>query len=86
MPPLAAPSGLVLANLAGLGVLASGIALLLYFRLMTDIGATRALTVTFLVPVFGLLWGMLLLGESLTGAGIAGAALVLLGTLLVTRG
>jgi drug/metabolite transporter (DMT)-like permease len=53
---------------------------------MADIGATRALTVTFLVPVFGLLWGMLLLGESLTSVGIAGAALVLLGTLLVTRG
>jgi drug/metabolite transporter (DMT)-like permease len=84
MPPLAAPSAVVLANLLGLGVLASGIALLLYFRLMADIGATRALTVTFLVPVFGLLWGMLLLGESLTGAGMAGAVLVLAGTVLVT--
>jgi drug/metabolite transporter (DMT)-like permease len=42
------------------------------------------LTVTFLVPVFGLLWGMLLLGESLTGAGMAGAVLVLAGTVLVT--
>jgi drug/metabolite transporter (DMT)-like permease len=85
MQPLAAPSAVVLANLLGLGILASGIALLLYFRLMADIGATSALTVTFLVPVFGLLWGMLLLGESLTPAAIAGAALVLLGTLLVTR-
>lgn len=84
MPPVAAPSAVVLANLLGLGILASGIALLLYFRLMADIGATRALTVTFLVPVFGLLWGMLLLGESLTPAGIAGAVLVLAGTLLVT--
>jgi drug/metabolite transporter (DMT)-like permease len=86
MPPVAAPSAVVLANLLGLGILASGIALLLYFRLMADIGATRALTVTFLVPVFGLLWGMLLLGESLTSAGIAGAVLVLAGTLLVTAG
>jgi drug/metabolite transporter (DMT)-like permease len=86
MPPLSAPTALVMANLAGLGILASGIALLLYFRLMTDIGATRALTVTFLVPVFGLLWGMLLLGESLTPAAIGGAALVLAGTFLVTRG
>jgi drug/metabolite transporter (DMT)-like permease len=86
MPPVAAPSALVMANLLGLGILASGIALLLYFRLMADIGATRALTVTFLVPVFGLLWGMLLLGESLTPVAIAGAVLVLAGTLLVTRG
>jgi drug/metabolite transporter (DMT)-like permease len=86
IPPVAAPSAVVMANLLGLGVLASGIALLLYFRLMADIGATRALTVTFLVPVFGLLWGMLLLDESLTPVGIAGAVLVLAGTLLVTRG
>jgi drug/metabolite transporter (DMT)-like permease len=86
LPPLAAPSALVAVNLVGLGVLASGIALLLYFRLMADIGATRALTVTFLVPVFGLTWGMLFLGESLTPSGIAGAVLVLAGTLLVTRG
>lgn len=86
MPPLAAPSALVVANLLGLGILASGIALLLYFRLMADIGATRALTVTFLVPVFGLLWGMLFLGESLTPSGIGGAVCILAGTLLVTRG
>ena len=86
MPPLAAPTTLVLASLLGLGVLASGIALLLYFRLMADIGPTRALTVTFLVPVFGLFWGMLLLGESLTPAAIGGAILVLAGTVLVTRG
>jgi drug/metabolite transporter (DMT)-like permease len=85
VPPLAAPSAVVVANLLGLGVLASGVALLLYFRLMADIGATRALTVTFLVPVFGLLWGMLFLDESLTASGMAGAVLVLSGTLLVTR-
>jgi drug/metabolite transporter (DMT)-like permease len=86
MLPLAAPSALVVANLLGLGVFASGIALLLYFRLIADIGPTRALTVTFLVPVFGLFWGMLFLGESLTPAAVAGAILVLAGTLLVTRG
>ena len=40
------------------------VAYLLYFRLIADIGATGALTVTYLIPVFGVLWGALFLGES----------------------
>jgi len=85
-PPPAAPSAVVVANLLALGVLASSIALILYFRLMADVGATRALTVTFLIPLFGMLWGVLFLGETLTAAAIGGAVLILAGTGLVTRG
>jgi drug/metabolite transporter (DMT)-like permease len=85
MPPLAAPSAVVAANLVALGVLASGVAFILYFRLMADVGATRALTVTFLVPVFAFAWGLLFLGETLTPGAIGGALLILAGTLLVTR-
>ncbi len=48
----------------GVGVLCSGVAYLLYFRLVMDIGPTSALTVTFLTPVFGVLWGNLFLGET----------------------
>jgi len=84
--PAAAPSAAVLANLVALGVLASGVAFILYFRLITDVGATRALTVTFLVPVFAFAWGLLFLGETLSHAEIGGALLILAGTLLVTRG
>jgi drug/metabolite transporter (DMT)-like permease len=84
--PHAVPSALVLANLAALGLLASGVALILYFKLMVEIGPTRALTVTFLVPLFAFLWGALFLGESLTFAIAAGGILILAGTLLVTRG
>jgi len=83
--PAAPPSVTVLANLVALGVLASGVAFMLYFRLITDIGATRALTVTFLIPVFAFAWGLAFLGETLSGAEIAGALLILAGTLLVTR-
>jgi drug/metabolite transporter (DMT)-like permease len=86
LSPLAAPSMVVAVNLAALGVLASGVAFILYFRLMADIGATRALTVTFLVPLFAFVWGLLFLGETLTPAAIGGALLILAGTLLVTRG
>ncbi|MBV8029945.1 MAG: DMT family transporter [Betaproteobacteria bacterium] len=80
------PSGIVIANLAALGILASGVALLLYFRLMRDIGATRALTVTFLVPLFAFGWAAVFLGEPLTLAIAVGGLLILIGTLLVTRG
>ncbi len=86
LPPLAAPSALVIANLLGLALLASGVAFLLYFRLIADVGATRALTVTYLIPLFGILWGWLFLGEALPAAALAGGVLILAGTVLVTRG
>lgn len=84
--PSAVPTPVVAANLVALGVLASGVAFILYFRLMTDVGPTRALTVTFLVPLFAFLWGALFLGEALTPGIAAGGILILAGTLLVTRG
>ena len=55
-------------------------------RLIADVGMTRALTVTYLIPLFGVLWGWLFLGETLPAAAFAGGALILAGTLLVTRG
>jgi drug/metabolite transporter (DMT)-like permease len=86
LPPLAAPSALVVANLLALALLASGVAFLLYFRLIADIGATRALTVTYLIPLFGVFWGWLFLGEALPASALAGGLLILAGTFLVTRG
>jgi drug/metabolite transporter (DMT)-like permease len=86
LPPLGTPSLLVIANLLGLALLASGVAFLLYFRLIADIGATRALTVTYLIPLFGVLWGWLFLGEALPASALAGGVLILAGTVLVTRG
>jgi len=74
---------LVLANLAGFVVV--GAALLLYFRLIRDIGPTRAMTVTFLMPAFGMLWGVLFLDEVVTLPMIAGALLVVAGTFAVLR-
>ena len=86
VPPLAAPSALVIANVLALALLASGVAFVLYFRLIADVGATRALTVTYLIPLFGILWGWLFLGEALPAAALAGGVLILGGTVLVTRG
>jgi drug/metabolite transporter (DMT)-like permease len=83
-PAPASPGPGVMAAVLTLGIVCSGVAYLLYFRLIQDIGATSALTVTFLVPVFGILWGCLFLGESITWTTLAGAAVVVTGTALVT--
>ncbi|MEO8486114.1 MAG: DMT family transporter [Betaproteobacteria bacterium] len=75
----------ILANLAALALLCSAVAYLLYYRLIRDIGPSRALTVTFLMPALGMLWGALFLGESVTPAMLGGAALVVAGTIAVLR-
>ena len=67
-----------------LGVMCTGIAYILYFKLIEDVGTTSALTVTFLNPLFGILWGSLFLGEVVGWYTIAGAAIVITGTALVT--
>jgi drug/metabolite transporter (DMT)-like permease len=85
LPPLAQPTPLAIANLLALALLASAAAFVLYFRLIADVGATRALTVTYLIPLFGILWGWLFLGEALPAAALAGGVLILAGTVLVTR-
>jgi drug/metabolite transporter (DMT)-like permease len=64
-------------------LLSSGVAFLLYFRLIADIGPTKSLTVTFLMPAFTMLWASLFLGEGVTALMIFGCALILVGTGLV---
>ena len=64
-------------------LLCSAVAYLLYYRLIADLGATKALTVTFLMPAFGMLWGFLILHEQITPGMIFGAILILVGCALV---
>jgi drug/metabolite transporter (DMT)-like permease len=84
-PPANVTPGIAGAMLA-LGVVCGAVAYVLYFRLIADIGATGALTVTYLIPLFGVLWGALALGEALTAARVLGALVVSVGTVLVLRG
>ena len=81
--PAAAPAPRDWAFAASLAVLASGLAYILYFRLITRVGPTQASTVTFLVPVFAAIWGGLVLGEQVTLPMGLGGAVILLGTALV---
>lgn len=76
----------VMALAVALALLCSAVAYLLYFRLIQDIGPTKALTVTFLIPLFALLWGAIFLGEHLTWSMAAGCAGVVLATWLVVSG
>jgi len=76
-------AGIMGATLA-LGVMCSGLAYIIYFKLIAEVGAASALTVTFLTPIFGILWGALFLGEVVGWYTVAGSAIVLLGTALVT--
>lgn len=78
------PGTVVMLAVVAVSIVCTGIAFLLYFRLIRDIGPTSALTVTFLIPVFGILWGSLFLGEVLTVGMIAGSFIVMVGTALVT--
>lgn len=84
-PPTWSPPTLVVVSVLALGLLCSGVAYLLYFRLVADIGPTGALTVTYLVPVFGVAWGVLFLGEPVSAGMLAGGAIVLAGCVLVLR-
>ncbi|WP_226467489.1 DMT family transporter [Luteimonas panaciterrae] len=60
-----------------LGILCTGLAFVLYYRLIARIGAARASTVTYLIPLFGVAWAWLLLDEPLTlKMGIAGALIL----------
>jgi drug/metabolite transporter (DMT)-like permease len=62
-----------------LAVVCTASAYMLYYRLIARIGATSATTVTFIVPVFGVLWGILFLHERLTAVIVGGMLIILLG-------
>lgn len=84
--PIAGPvDARVVLSMAALALVCSGIAYLLYFRLIRDIGPARTSTVTFLMPAFGMVWGAWFLGESITLGMVAGAALIVAGTATVLR-
>ena len=70
--------------LLAVGVVCTGIAYILFFRLIENAGPPRALAVTFLVPVFAVLYGVLFLGESVTPWMLGCAAVIVCGTALST--
>lgn len=85
VPVRAAPDAVDIACLLGLALGSTGIAYLLYFRLLAELGPTGGMTVIFVVPVFGVLWGALFLGEAIHLATVLGGAVILFSVWLITR-
>lgn len=73
------------ALLSALALLGGTFALAIFYRLVEKIGATKSLAVAFLIPVFGILWAHLFLGEPIYFTTIIGTVLVLIGTYSLTR-
>ena len=84
-PPSQPVTMMVVLNVLGLALLCSAVAYLLYYRLIADIGSTKALTVTFLMPVFGMIWGTVFLKETITMQMIAGCTLIIVGVCFVLK-
>jgi drug/metabolite transporter (DMT)-like permease len=82
--PSQPPSSSAWLMAAALAFACTGLAYLMFFRLIANVGPSNAITVTFLVPLFAVLWGKVFLGEALTPAMGMGCLVILLGTGLTT--
>jgi drug/metabolite transporter (DMT)-like permease len=82
--PRAMPNLTVLLCLLALALVCTAAAYLLYYRLILELGATRALTVTFLAPIFGTIWSALFLSEQVTITKVIACAVILCGAGFVT--
>jgi drug/metabolite transporter (DMT)-like permease len=78
------PSSSAITSVLLLGVLCTGIAYIIFFRLITFLGPTKAISVTYLIPVFGLFWGVIFLNEIISSWMMLGCAFVLTGVALTT--
>ncbi len=82
--PTTMPSASAFYSVIILGVFCTGLAYIIYFRLIADLGPTKAISVTYLIPLFGLLWGYLFLDEQITSPIIIGCLMILSGVGLTT--
>jgi len=84
-PPASWGGVSVWVSLLGLGLVCTAFAYILYFRLLTSIGPLSSMTVTFMIPPFGVLWGALFLDEPLSMAHVYGGVLIAVALWLVLR-
>ncbi len=79
------PSAAAVYSVLGLSLICTAVAYLLYFYLIQSVGAVKTVSVTFLVPVFGLMWGVIFLNEPVYANTVAGLVIILLSVMLVNR-
>ena len=68
---------LAFACIAALSILSSGLAQAMFIPLIVKIGPTRAMSVSFLIPLFSMLWGFIFLNEAVKASTLVGSAVVL---------
>jgi drug/metabolite transporter (DMT)-like permease len=83
--PKTMPSTVAWSNAVALGLLCTALAYVVYFNLLARVGTMRSVTVTYLIPPFGMLWGYLFLGEALSWNMVIGCAVIVVGTALVVQ-
>ncbi len=77
-------SGVAILAVLGLALFCTAIAYLLYFYLIESVGPTKTLSVTFLIPVFGIIWGVFILKEHITLGMLFGFLVILCGVFLIS--
>lgn len=82
--PATLPSFPVLAAIAGLALICTALAFIVFFRLIREVGTSRALVFTYVNPAVAVTAGVVLLGEPLTGTILVSFALILGGSVLAT--
>jgi len=82
--PDAPPSARAWFALVAMGIASTGFAYILYFRLIANVGPAKAITVAYLIPAFAVIWGALILDETVTALMIIGCLIIFLGTALVS--
>ena len=73
--PEVIPEGVIWLSVLSLGIVCTGVGYVLFYRLIAEIGSQRAITTTYLIPLFSIFWGSLFLGETLTVAMFLGCLL-----------
>lgn len=83
--PKTTPTLTVMLAVLALALFSTALAYVLYYRLIQNVGSTKALTVAYLIPVFGVIWGGLILHEPVTSSIIFGCGLILFGTAITNN-
>jgi len=81
--PLASIPAIAWIAMLGLALVSTTVAFIFYYRLIADVGPVKAITVTLLVPIFGMVWGVMFLGEPVTPGRVTGCAIILAGCSLI---
>lgn len=82
--PETMPSSAAIGSVLLIGTICTGVAYILFFRLIAQLGPAKAISVTYLIPAFGILWGAIFLNEKISLTMLLGGVVILIGVALTT--